>query len=172
MRERRTRRKLGGVLRRKTSWCGEEKMRFFSKNKKELGRKTGGVFFREKNRRLGEWFLREKHRGLAELWVCWFKEEKILGAKTEHEWERERKTESWVRVAWEKNRELGKGILRAKTEKKEKLLEGEPSLDKNHGGRALTRLEIFALEELPGKVSMNFTFSHFHDILPHFFVDS
>ena len=70
MRERRTRRKLGGVLRRKTSWCGEEKMRFFSKNKKELGRKTGGVFFREKNRRLGEWFLREKHRGLAELWVC------------------------------------------------------------------------------------------------------
>ena len=65
----------------------------------------------------------------------------------------------------EKNRELGEGILRAKTEKKEKLLEGEPSLDKNHGGRALTRSEIFAFEELPGKVSMNFTFSHFYDIL-------
>ena len=70
MRERRTRRKIGGVLRRKTSWCGEEKMRFFSKNKKKIERKIGGVFFREKNRWLGEWFLREKHRGLRKLWVC------------------------------------------------------------------------------------------------------
>ena len=45
-------------------------MRFFSKNKKKIERKIGGVFFREKNRWLGEWFFREKHRGLGELWVC------------------------------------------------------------------------------------------------------
>ena len=71
--ERRSGWKTGDVLRRKTSWCEEEKMWFFSKSKKELGRKTGSLFLREKQRvwwgQLGrkqdkERFLRGKNKVL------------------------------------------------------------------------------------------------------------
>lgn len=42
------------VLRRKMSWCEEEKIGFFSKSKRELKRKTEGIFFEKKKKELGE----------------------------------------------------------------------------------------------------------------------
>ena len=84
-------------------------------------------------------FETKKHRGLGELWVCWFGEEKISGAKTEHEGE------------WERNKELGEGSLRekqragwgdfkSKNKKERKVARGEAKLRQKSWRRSIDKI--------------------------------